>query len=207
MSIQNFDSESFVAFTDISGFKEMMRSEKAVQAINDFYNAGFSALQNEPTVNGLFVSDCGILFTRDASKADQLTSLLKVVAELNRTMLDRGVMLTTSISYGPFSYHNRIEFPGINKQPIYGNAYLSAFLDNANGKPKIQPGRCRILKRNLSEIPHIEQSELLEVTKNHYLYYWNVDSLSEIEHFKQRYHNSYNLKFAGMLSALRNANG
>jgi hypothetical protein len=203
MPIQNFDGDTFVAFTDISGFKEMMKIEgKAVSAINDFYNAGFNALQKESSINGFFVSDCGILFSKNGDEK-KLECLLRVVKELNCTMLKHGIMLTTSIAWGPFYYHNRIEFPGINKQPIYGNAYISAFLDNESGKPKIQPGQCRIIKKlALPMLQGIEQFELMEETKTHYLFYWNVNSSTDIEPFKQRYSDSYNLKYSGMLSAL-----
>ena len=113
-------------------------------------------------------------------------------------------MLTTSIAWGNFSYHNRIEFPGINKQPIYGNAYVSAFLDNETGSPRLQPGQCRIIKQGLPTevIPFFAQHSLIEGAKSHHHYYWMVEKTEEIQEFKNRYQNSYNLKYAGMLNAI-----
>lgn len=204
MPILDYDGDSFVAFVDISGFKEMMRSgeRRAVNAIDCFYTAGFNALEPEPTINGFFVSDCGILFSRQGDEGPQLEGLLRVVKQLNRSLLAHDLMLTTSIARGHFKYHNRIEFPGINKQPIFGNAYLAAFLDNEGGKPRIQPGQCRILAPT-GNIPQIAQSPFLERTANHYYFYWSVERPNDIPQFKQRYQDSYNRKYSGMLSALR----
>ena len=75
------------------------------------------------------VSDCGILFVRDdnPSKPEKLRLLLDVVEKINRDLLEHNVMLTTSIAYGKFSYHSRIEFPGIEKNLFLGYAYIDAF--------------------------------------------------------------------------------
>ena len=126
-------------------------------------------------------------------------------------------MLTTSIAYGKFRYQERIEFEGIEKNPIYGNAYVSAFLDNENGKPKIQPGQCRIVEENLpSDITRsIEQSQNNDIFRmirrregdnKHYYYYWMVNDSHEIERFEQNYKDAYTLKYAGMLEALKGDN-
>jgi len=204
MPLAPYDEETFIAFTDISGFKEMMRSgDKAAQAMNSFYNAGYAALEQENNVNGLFVSDCAILFSLSGSTEVRLDSLLSVLKNINRTLLPNGIMLTSSIAWGHFSYHDRIEFPGIGKQPIFGNGYLAAFLDNEIGSPRIQPGQCRIVKKGLGSIINVPQFNLLEETAKHFQYFWNVDSPEEIGNFKARYHDSYNLKYAGMLSVLR----
>lgn len=205
MPLEPFDDNTFVAFTDISGFKEMMKSDKrAVHAMDRFYNAGFNALRREQNVNGLFISDCGILFTRNGSKQEQLESLLRVLKELNCALLTDKIMLTSSVAWGHFSYHERIEFNGIDKQPVYGNGYLSAFLDNEGGAPKIQPGQCRIVKRNLNGLPNVSQANFFEETATHHYYYWNVETPDQIARFKERYKDSYSLKYSGMLSALCN---
>jgi len=206
MPIQDFHGDCFVAFTDISGFKDMMKdSQKAVKAIDKFYNAGFRILSSNHVVNGFFISDCGVLFTRREGQIKQLDNLLRVVRELNQAVMHHDIMLATSIAWGAFSYHNRIEFPGINKQPIYGNAYVSAFLDNEVGKPRLQPGQCRILKKDVEEsvFESVSHHELLEDSRAHQYYYWMVERPEEIQGFKQRYQNSYNLKYAGMLKAIK----
>src|SRR3990167_7349981 len=161
MPINNFEGKTFVAFLDISGFKELMREkDKAWKALDKLYSSGYDILQsqNRPNqqVEGIFISDCGILFVRnnqgtDIRQTNGLHLLLQVIKTINQRMLENKIMLTTSIAYGNFKYQGRIEFPGIEKSPVYGNAYISAYSDNKDEIPKIQPGQCRIVKEN---IPH-----------------------------------------------------
>jgi len=227
MAISNFDGNTFVAFMDISGFKEFMKqNNKAWEALDILYTYGYRTLseQNDRIgfkVEGIFISDCGVLFIKnnedDRNTIDELTQLLKVIRTINQKMVDNDFMLTTSIAYGHFKYQERIEFPGIEKNPIYGSAYVSAFLDNENGTPKIQPGQCRIIKRNLpTEINANFQNERDFETNNvldlirakdrdngHYYFYWNIQNRNEIDNFERHYNDSYNLKFSGMLKALK----
>lgn len=206
MSVEDFQGETFVAFTDISGFKEMMKGdgEQAIKALDKLNTAGYHSLQQNQSVNGFFVSDSGILFVREKSlsKVEKLQSILRVVEDINRSLLDNNIMLTTSIAYGTFSYHQRIEFAGIEKNPIYGNAYVSAFLDNETGKPRIQPGQCRVVIGNDGQNLEEVDDRLLR-KKNHLYYYWMVDNNSQIESFERQYRDSYQLKYQGMLSALK----
>ncbi len=208
MSLRNFEGDAFVAFTDISGFKQLMKDGKALEALDCLYTSGYKELQNQPDVCGLFVSDCGILYTTGDDKASQFEKLLSVVKNINKKMLKKNFMLTTSIAYGYFSYRERIEFLGIQKTPLYGPAYVDAYLDNENGLPKIQPGKCRIKRK------YIDDSLLQENRfKNHlyrindyYYFYWNVKDSSDIESFEKSYSNTYNRKYMGMLEALRQFN-
>lgn len=224
MTLVSYEGETFVAFLDISGFKDLMRNEdRAWRALDKFYNAGYLVLgihrHDENVVDGLFVSDCGVLYLKQENleirnRINGLKKLLGIVKDINVRMRDEGFMLTTSIAYGRFKYQERIEFPGIEKNPVYGNAYVSAFLNNKNGKPKIQPGQCRIIKKNLLEIIKntIEEDNSNEIFKmikerkgdnKYFYYYWMVDSPHEIEDFERRYTDSYKLKFEGMLKALK----
>jgi len=222
MPISNIDLDTFVAFMDISGFKQLMKNkERAWKALDRFYHYGYEVIrrnrqQNNISVEGIFISDCGILFVRacNDNKTESLKALLRVVRELNRKMLDDDFMLTTNIAYGHFKYQERIEFEGIEKNPIYGNAYVSAFFDNETGKPKIQPGQCRIVKQNLPDelIQSIEDNnndEILCMVKKrsndegHYYFYWMVETPEEIKQFEKEYTDTYNIKFAGMLKALK----
>lgn len=112
MPIPNYHGDTFVAFADISGFKEMMKKgEKAVRAIDRFYTSGYSILQRRNHVHGMFVSDCAILFAHDGEPNEKLRNILALIEELNRDLLQHEIMLTTSIAYGQFSYHQRLEFP------------------------------------------------------------------------------------------------
>ena len=218
MAIDDYEGNTFVAFLDISGFKVMMDDERrALRALDRFYQAGFWVLGNQNNVangrvDGFFVSDSGILFVRYEREGgvEQLELIMRAVERINQKMLRKDFMLTTSIAYGHFSYHGRLEFRGIEKNPIYGDAYVHAFLDNENEKPKIQPGQCRIIKRGLpvtcENLSTRNQPSLFRKLKDngkHYYFYWMVNSGEEIEDFERRYNDAYNLKYSGMLHALK----
>lgn len=226
MPLESYEGETFVAFIDISGFKDLMRNEiEAWVALDRLYNTGYLVLGdqrgaiNQNKVEGLFVSDSGVLFVRrnnqDMLNAQgSLRSILSVVKRINERMIEYNFMLTTSIAYGRFKYQERIEFEGIGKNPIYGYAYVSAFLDNENGKPKIQPGQCRIIKQNLPEIlshaiGNNITDEIFGLIKErggdnqHYYFYWMVNNPREIDEFERLYTNSYRLKYEGMLRAIK----
>ena len=163
-------------------------------------------IDNYSKVEGFFISDCGVMFVRQDTKLQKelsLASLLRVIEKINRDMLVEGYMLTTSIAYGGFSYYPRIEFIGIEKNPIYGDAYVKAFIDNEGGHRKIEPGQCRILKEqnlqnlNLEGFPAF--NKLIE-DKHYYNYYWMVNDAFQIGRFNEEFKNAYNLKYRGMLS-------
>ncbi len=222
MPINNYDGDTFVAFLDISGFKELMRNEKeAWKALDILYQSGYEFLRNQNNacrVEGIFISDSGVLFVRRnnriLSNSECLKLLLDKIKKINKKMIENDFMLTTSIAYGKFRYQERIEFEGIEKNPIYGNSYVSAFLDNENGKPKIQPGQCRIVKENLPDdvTTTLQESQDDDIFRmimkrdgdnKHYYYYWMVNEPSEIKRFEQDYKNAYKLKYAGILKALK----
>ncbi|MCK9392783.1 MAG: hypothetical protein M0Q01_14590 [Syntrophales bacterium] len=206
MPIRNFLGETFVAFTDISGFKEMMKGDgkQAVHALDRLNQVGYNILLNNHNINGLFVSDSGVIFVNDnaLSKYDRLKNLLNVLRSINRELLQDDIMLTTSIAFGHFSYHQRLEFEGIEKNPIFGNAYVTAYFDNEKGKPKIQPGQCRIVNNNVDDL-YFNHSDLIERTGSHFYYYWMVNQADEITDFKNKYTDAYQLKYQGMLKALK----
>jgi len=208
MPIPDFDGETFVAFMDISGFNEMMKEDRlAVKAIDRLYSNGYQVLQDNQNINGLFVSDCGVLFVRNHGNNEcrhQLEDLLNALEELNKRLLRDDIMLTTSIAFGRFSYHQRIEFEGIEKNPVYGHAYASAFLDNEVGKPRIQPGQCRIVKKGLCDLDFSSFHRMKE-RSSHWYFYWMVSTQEEIGEFEKQYTDAYRLKYSGMLKALKGA--
>src|SRR4051812_22875888 len=111
----------------------MSDGNRGPAALDALYSSGYHVISDQPQefprVEGLFVSDCGILFVRDnATAARRLESLPPAVEALNRRCFEHAVPLTTAIAWGEFSYHERIEIPGIEKNPVYGNAYVAAFL-------------------------------------------------------------------------------
>lgn len=184
MPIGDFDGKTFVAFTDIAGFKAMMKDGvRGPMALDALYASGFHALHQQagvPKVEGIFISDCGILFVQDGGGVvEKLQSICKVVEEINRLCFKRAVSLTTSIAWGDFSYHQRIEFPGITKNPVYGNAYVDAFIDCESDSPKMYPNECRISRKNLPEeiidYVHSKRDEIgqrCRETKDHIYFEW-----------------------------------
>ncbi|MFX0086188.1 MAG: hypothetical protein ACFFAU_10950 [Candidatus Hodarchaeota archaeon] len=217
--MRNYDGDAFVAFSDISGFKELMKEEeRAWSALDRFYQYGYELMLNKTELDGLFVSDCGIVIARDSLElVDRFRSLLSFLKELNEKMLSHNIMLITSIAYGHFKYQRRIDFKRMRKKLLFGNAYLHAVIDNMESKPKIQPGQCRLVKNNLPSrivelIDNSENDNILGLIRKrgndntHYYFYWNLQTPNDIRKFENVYTSSYNLKYSGMLKALKKRN-
>lgn len=218
MPINNYKGETFVAFLDVSGFKVLMSNDekRAFDALGNLYQYGYDAIKQNQSVEGIFISDSGILFVRNIqNKIDRLRSLLTAIKQINQKALTHDIMLTTSIAYGEFSYQDRLEFVGISKDLIYGNAYVSAWFDNEKGKPRIQPGQCRIVKKNLPFDQNLRNEhdavfrlvEYRSADNEHYYFYWNLEDSSWIKDFERKYQDSYNLRYRGMLEALKRPRG
>ena len=65
MAVNNFSGETFLAYLDISGFKEHMKDGRAIDAMDQFYQAGCHNRVLFQDVEVFFISDCGILFVRE----------------------------------------------------------------------------------------------------------------------------------------------
>ena len=185
MSIHPFTGETFVAFTDIAGFKSMMEDERAAVALDAFYSVGYNVLHHQrqggERVEGLFISDSAVLFVgrNTLDPTAKLRSLCLVLQEIHRRTFENAIQLTSSIAWGEFSYHERIEFPGIRKDPIFGNGYISAYMDNEIGQPKLYPSECRVVRKNLPQtvtdfcaarVGTVAQQ--MRVTRDHFYYEW-----------------------------------
>lgn len=132
----------------------MKTLERALNALDRLYSSGYNQLrnqnlQNDTTIEGFFMSDCGILFVRKMNHnlVSGFSSLLDTIKQINCEMIREDFMLMTSIAYGQFKYQNRIEFPGIEKNPIYGNAYISAYLDTERDKSQNSTWSMSLCKR------------------------------------------------------------
>ena len=214
MALANFEGKTFLAFVDISGFKKKMNDkEEALNILNIFYSKGYDILENnKDKINGIFISDCGILFIKaNQSEVDKLKTLLTVIKKLNEEMLKKEIMLTNSIAYGEFKYENKIEFLGIIKNPTYGYAYIDAYFDNEKTEPRIQPGECRIINNNLpsdvtEEIDKEDKSNnpefklVRKVGNSHYYYFWMAKDESKIDEIQEKYKDA---KYIGMLKILK----
>jgi len=217
MGISDFEGLTFVAFIDICGFKQMMKDEERVKkAVYKFYQSGYRTLKEhkdrkdnaKPQIQGIFVSDCGILYViRSHSetnedierKRNSLNQILKVIKKINKEMIINDVMLKTSIAYGKLNCSKKLEFKGISKSAIYGDAYLNAFLDNEKAQIRLRPGECRIIQKDLPDNlittvskQSYENFRLLkqrgDYIRYHY-FYWMLDKRSRIEEFTSKYRN------------------
>lgn len=229
MPIEEFHGHTFVAFVDISGFKAMMKTpKKAYRALDNFYQIGYEVLfenhnqHEERWIDGLFISDCGILFSRRVNNDDNreirraLQHLLDAIETISQRMINNDYLLTASIAYGEFDYQERIEFRGINKNLMYGNAYLDAYLDNETGKPKLEPGHCRVLIKNLddrfwqqlkvSDDPPFDRLISKPNDPKHLYFYWMVDSENQVDDFQKEYKDTYNMKYKGMIDVIKTFN-
>jgi len=195
MPVSDFDGETFVAFMDIWAFRSLMTKRKAIKALNSLYNYGYGVLSEYNSIRGIFVSDSGILFVKNTSgRLNRLKDLLTVIKEINKKMMNEGFILTTSITFGEFRYKRRMEHSSIQKIPIYGHGYVSAWLDNEKGKPKMKPGQCRIFTKNIITeddeekkihvFPNKVESHLTQIYKNNSLYQNKDNILSLIKKYE-----------------------
>ena len=217
MGISDFEGLTFVAFIDICGFKQMMKDEERVKNVAyKFYQSGYRTLKeykdrrdnDKPQIQGIFVSDCGILYVTRAhsetneaieTKRDSLNQILKVIKKINKDMISNDVMLKTSIAYGKLNCSKKLEFKGISKSAFYGDAYLNAFLDNEKAQIRLRPGECRVIQKDLPDnlITNVskqsyENFRLLKQRGDYILYYyfyWMLDNRSIIEEFTRKYKN------------------
>jgi hypothetical protein len=123
-------------------------------------------------------------------------------------MLDIDIMLTSSIAFGGFKYRNKIEFSGMDKNPLHGGAYLSAYLANEKEEPKMEPGQCRIVTKDLP--PEIIDTFstgspwcFQKQGHKYFNYYWMITETTQIDEFTNDYQDTYKRKYSGMLSVLK----
>jgi len=185
MPIRPFNGDTFVGFIDIAGFKGIMADgDRGPLALDALYSAGYNVLrerhQDALQVDGMFVSDCGILFVHNSDRTplERLSGLCLVVKDIHTRVFRKAVQLTTSIAWGEFAYTERIEFPGIGKNAILGNAYMDAFADS-EATPKLYPGECRIRRGNLptdvNDSLHERRGNIgmyCRETRKHFYYEW-----------------------------------
>lgn len=146
--MRQYNSNTFVCFIDISGFKAELNSDinSAGKMLDTFYSAGYNVLKEYKTLNGIFVSDCGILYPDKGKISDKLDNLLGAVRQINRKMLNANYLTTASIAFGHLEYKRKFVFDRIKKNAIIGSGYLNSFLDNEHVQPKLRPGQVRITK-------------------------------------------------------------
>lgn len=182
--MRQFNSNTFVCFIDISGFKVELRKNKnlAGYMLDVFYSAGYNTLKEYKSLNGIFVSDCGIIYSDKGNDSTKLNELLGAIKEINQKMLNENFLTTTSIAYGYLEYKRKFVFDRIKKNAIIGSGYLNAFLDNDNVNHKLRAGEVRITK-NLDDVRNAENlfqeinfnntfSRFLTDKESHYYFNW-----------------------------------
>lgn len=207
MPIQQFHGDTAVAFLDMSGFKQMMRNrEKAMQTLGQFYEVGFATLRQHrrvdaPSVEGVFVTDCGILFVRHDARqpVEILETLLPVVEDLNRRLFAHDIKATTSVAFGLFRYNPLNEYDGIEKNFVFGPAYIDAFKDNESA-PRPDPGTCRILNDNWQH-PNVDAMKghpiwgRCKFCEKHVHFFWMCETPEEIRNVERQYERANQSRF------------
>lgn len=217
----------FVAFIDISGFKELMRRDEviALKVIRRFFKIGYDITNPdignpEGKIQGLFISDCCVIWTQatedtNESKISQFNLILQAVRDINKAVLDdhlmktQDTMLKSSIAFGDFKYIDTQKHALIQKEMIFGDAYIRAYDDNST---KLDPGLCRIVvdKKFPEEIKSkIDQNNessifcsLIKKKQSKYYFFWNCHSNEEVEIFWRAYLRSKKEVYKKMYAAL-----
>lgn len=141
--MNNFDGQTWVAFSDLSGLKALYEEDrdKAAIALDKFYNSVYELQRETNSVNSIVVSDCAIFWIDEIDCTDKLEVLLDKMKRLHQQMLP-DYLVRSTIAYGHFKYQDRLEMPRIHKNMIIGGAYLDAYANN----DKINHGDIVIVK-------------------------------------------------------------
>lgn len=213
--MQNFDGKTFVAWVDLSGFKELMKQKKAWEALNYFFNLGYDILSGFTNLSSLFVSDSGIIYCHNSqqSEKERLLDLLSAIQKINLDLLSQNYLTKCSIAFGDFKYQNRIELTNLSKSFVLGDAYVNSYLDLEDKRNKLEAGQCRISKQGLpNDLKLLFETEekkkrfivkKREKDQHHYYFYWMLDNDLHINEFEQKYQDTYNLQFRGIIEVLK----
>jgi hypothetical protein len=197
--MKNFEENTFVCFIDISGFKVELQNNlhSAGNMLDIFYSAGYNVLQEHKSLNGIFVSDCGIIYPHTGTITNRLENLLLAVKKINQRMLESNYLTTASIAYGFLEYRRKFVFNRMKKNAIIGSGYLNSFLDNEYIQPKLKPGQVRVTKQ-LDDVMNAEnlfhnikfnrkQTKLLKETETHYYFNWLSENIEDEEYIERAY--------------------
>jgi len=179
----SFNDETYVAFSDLCGFKAMMENrEEAYKGLDYLFKNVYGLLRDKQSIKGLAVSDCVISWATDK----RLQSVVDFVGALHKKMIHKRYLMRTTIAYGQFEFQDRIQLANLSKQMIWGGAYLAAYLVN----DKVSPGSIVFLnEQNASdtETSCCDWRWKRRSSKNGTLheYYWAVNSCEDIHRIKE----------------------
>lgn len=203
--MDDFDGAAFVAFADLCGFKELMRKQrKACDALNRLYNKAYALGQEHPRVSALAVSDCVVAWVADNDNG--LDTLLTYLKALHAPMLDGGYLVRTTIARGRFQYQQRINLQNLEKEMMFGGAYLTAFRKN----DKAEHGRIVIVGGDPPGDPTAwapQHSDFIhrvrEDDRADWEFFWSVRQADEIERLRRARRDSYQARFAHLVQTYR----
>jgi hypothetical protein len=226
--LRSFEGNTWVAFLDISGFKQIMKNlHQAEKVLDKFYNTvyreGFRINHDFPfetyttgksAINSVVVSDCAIIFVDNQSLAEDkvrdLHLILDVIKSINLALIDPDqepqIMTTCAIDYGHFKYSNRSSDIHTSKSFFYGQTYVKAYL-GCEELSKM-PGFCRVLNADFTIPAHLQTSspfKLLKQNNERYDFYWMLNSAENLELFKSTYDGLSQSLYAQIASLLLRA--
>jgi len=140
-----FDGETYVAYSDLSGFKRMQEADRdrAAQALERLCQFTREILDNRKrllkvNVTAIGISDCIISWASDR----KLGSLISFLRQLHSQMIRRGYLICTTIAYGDFCCRESPPLANCHTTHLAGRAYTLAYSENGN----FEPGMIVLLK-------------------------------------------------------------
>jgi hypothetical protein len=226
LSIETFSGNAFVAFLDICGFKDMVRNipGQAQTTLNNFYRIVNEEATASEEINCIAISDSAIIFSGvddseintlgqrnlETIEMNKLVAILRFSKSVALRMIDYKIAISGSIAYGRFEYQKRMAGDRVVKAMLLGSAYMDAYSDVEEGKPKLKLGQIRIkpekkiktiLKVATNDAPELS---LLKRETGGFYFYWMVNSFQELDTFKKEYDQKYSNLYDDVISTLRN---
>ncbi len=188
---ENFNGQTYVAFSDLCGFKHMMNEnrKKAVKALDRFYESAYEIQNDEARllrthVDAIAVSDCIVSWARD----ERLDTIASFLSWLHSRMINERYLLRTTIAYDAFRYQQRLQLYNLQKAYIEGGAYISAYMANDT----VDPGMIVLL--NPVNKPNLWKWKRFNNTKN-WEYFWSAHHSGDIPKIKKERSKAKNLKY------------
>lgn len=204
MPLQDFDGQTWVAFSDLCGTKEKIRQghRVAARALSNFYNTVYNIHEETEGISALVVSDNAVLWLH--SEHRRLDTMLGHVKRLHHEMVRQNLLLRTSLAFGRFEYQQRIQLHNLTKGMVFGGAYVAAYIANHS----VKPGAIVIAQDENQELP-ADAGDLAPYLKptrkpRGWEFFWWIDSPDDIERAEQ--HREQEVKdapFAAFLRAYR----
>jgi hypothetical protein len=226
--LRSFEGNTWVAFLDISGFKQMMKNlHHAEIALDKFYNTVYREVfrinhefpfetytSGKAQISTVVVSDCAIIFVDNQGlledKARDLHLILDVIKSINLVLISPAqepqIMTTCAIDYGHFKYSNRSSDIHTSKSFFYGQTYVKAYLGSEELSK--MPGFCRVLNSDFT-IPELLKTSspfsLLRQNGERYDFYWMLTNAERLTTFKSTYDTLSQSLYAQIASLLLKA--